>query len=315
MPLAEVELINTLGRDKQIRDMALTPKGALVDFGAAGMQSLTDALAAALQGQKNVTIKLKSPVASIRTDRSVDGGCVLISVGNNEQRPEKYHKVISTTLAQDLARVTHGKLPSLVDCQAVDVMTVNLWFPDEDIKPPGTGYLIPATVWPEVNPERILGVFFDSDVQQRGPDEPSGTKLFVLMGGHYYSRPGAEIPSEQEAIAQARAALERHLGIPLDMPCHAVARLAPKCIPQHLVGHHERMSLAHLDLVAEFGGCLAVAGGSYGRIGTVAALRSAYDIATRMTHENWRDVTGIDEVAAGDFNFTSLSVDDITVRR
>lgn len=312
MPLVETEILKTLGRDKQIQQMALKPKGALIDFGEAGMQSLTDALAAVLKEQSNVTIKLNSPVASIRHDTVKDR--VQVASKHKDQRPESYHKVISTITAQDLASAANGSLQTLAKSESVDIMTVNLWFPEENIKPPGTGYLIPGTVWPEVNPEHVLGVFFDSDVQARGPDEPAGTKLFVLMGGHYYKRPGASPPSEEEAIRQARAVLERHLGIARDMPCHAVARLAKNCIPQHYVGHQERMVEAHRELRDAYNGRLAVAGGSYTRIGTVAALRAAYDIATHMTQDNWLEVTGIDDIASGAFSFTTLAEDEVPVR-
>lgn len=162
-------------------------------------------------------------------------------------------------------------------------MTVNLWFPQEDLKPPGFGYLIPNSVAPETNPEHALGVFFDSDVQTRSKDEPTGTKLFVLMGGHYYDQPGVTPPTEEEAIIQARNLLERHLGIPRDAPCHAIAGFSRECIPQHHVGHQERLRTANKELRESFGGRLAVAGGSFTRIGAVAALRAGYDAATATT--------------------------------
>jgi oxygen-dependent protoporphyrinogen oxidase len=167
-------------------------------------------------------------------------------------------------------------------------MRVNLWFPQENLKPPGLGYLIPNTVAPETNPEHALGVFFDSDVQVRSADEPAGTKLFVLMGGHYYDEPGAKIPSEDEAIVQARNLLERHLGIPRDAPCHAVAGFAKDCIPQHNVGHQDLLRQAHKELDSHFEGRLAVAGGSYSRIGAIASLRAGYDaaISTKSGLEN-----------------------------
>lgn len=157
-------------------------------------------------------------------------------------------------------------------------MTVNLWYPFENMKPPGFGYLIPRSVPPEQNPESALGVFFDSDViRQRGPDEPPGTKLFVLMGGHYYE--GREPPSEEEAVRQAKALLERHLGIPRETPCHAMARLARDCIPQHERGHRALLEHGHDQLLREFGGKLTVASGSYGRVGVMGALRNGWEAA------------------------------------
>ncbi|KAK7422212.1 oxygen-dependent protoporphyrinogen oxidase [Neonectria punicea] len=313
MPPAERALINTLGQDKQIQNMAVKPKSALLDFGAAGMQSLPDALAAALREQPNVTIKLNTPIESVKYD--VAGDKVKISGSKSEDSlPAMYDKVISTLSAEHLAQTTR-ELPALAKSHSVDIMTVSLWFPEEDLKPPGFGYLIPRTVPDEQNPERALGVFFDSDVQERGPDEPAGTKLFVLMGGHYYERPGAAPPSEADAILQARALLERHLGIRRDASCYAVARLAKQCIPQHYVGHRDRMRTVHAELRNAFKGRLAVVGGSYTRIGAVAALRAGYDIATQTaTDKEWRDTTGLEVLASTSDDTIILNLDDIPVR-
>ncbi|KAF7548377.1 hypothetical protein G7Z17_g7092 [Cylindrodendrum hubeiense] len=313
MPMAEKDLIETLGKDKQIQKLASEPKGALLDFGAEGMESLPNALEAALRDQPNVTIKLNTPITSLKHDTNKDK--IKINTVKGETTPNMYHKVISTISGQALAGATHGDLPSLAKSHSVDVMTVNFWFPQENIKPPGTGYLIPSTVPPEANPENVLGVFFDSDIQTRGPDEPAGTKLFVLMGGHFYDRPGVSPPSEAEAILQARAVLERHLGIPRDAPCHAIAGLAKQCIPQHYVGHQERMRAAHGELRNAFKGRLAVAGGSYTRIGVAASMRAGYDIATAVAGENSLTTTGLEVLDTDTNNFVVMGLDDIPVRR
>ncbi|KAH6996614.1 hypothetical protein BKA56DRAFT_609848 [Ilyonectria sp. MPI-CAGE-AT-0026] len=316
MPMSEKDLIETLGKDKQIQKLACQPKAALIDFGADGMESLPKALEAALREQPNVTIQLNTPITSIKHDtikHDTNKDKIMIKSAK-DAKPSMYDKVISTLTAQALAGATHGHLPTLAESHSVDVMTVNLWFPQEDIKPPGTGYLIPRTVPPEANPEHALGVFFDSDIQTRGPDEPAGTKLFVLMGGHYYDQPGVSTPSEAEAILQARAVLERHLGIPLDAPCHAVSRLAKQCIPQHYVGHQGRMRAAHAELRKAYKGRLAVAGGSYTRIGAVAALRAGYDAATSVVGEDWLTTTGLEVFDSDTNNFVVMNLDDIPVR-
>lgn len=186
--------------------------------------------------------------------------------------------MISTTSNQELVKSTGNSLLALATIESVSIMAVNLWYPIENLKPPGFGYLIPRTVPEEQNPERALGVFFDSDViTERGPDEPPGTKLFVLMGGHYYN--GREPPAEEDAIRQAKAVVERHLGIPQSTPCHALARLNRNCIPQHNVGHSSALRYADQQLHQEFGGRLTVANGAYGRIGAMGALRNGYEAA------------------------------------
>ncbi len=159
-------------------------------------------------------------------------------------------------------------------------MTVNVWYPIENIKPPGFGYLIPRSVPQEQNPEQALGVFFDSDVAVGAANEPKGTKLFVLMGGHYYDNKTP--PTEEEAVEQAKAVLERHLGIPRETPCFAMARLARDCIPQHFVGHRELMATADRQLNEAFDGHLTVAGGSFARPGALSGIRSGYDAAMQI---------------------------------
>lgn len=215
--------------------------------------------------------------------------------------------------SQNLARITNNQLPSLAGTPSVSIMTVNIWypFPSEALKPPGFGYLIPRSVPAEANPEQALGVFFDSDVETTSPDEPKGTKLFVLMGGHHYE--GKTPPTQEEAIRQAKALLERHLGISQHTPCHAVAQLAKDCIPQHHVGHHRRMLTADQELQDHFGGRLAVAGGSYTRIGVVAALRAGYDIATH-TAKIGLNATGLEALKTAE-SFAVVPISHVPVRR
>lgn len=236
--------------------------------------------------------------------------------GNNGDT-KTYDRVISTTASSNLVDATGDELSILAELQSVSIMTVNLWYPVENIKPAGFGYLIPRSVTQENNPERALGVFFDSDVATtRSEDEPPGTKLFVLMGGHYYDpadKDAVKVPSEEEAIEQAKAVVERHLGIPRDAPCHAMSRLAKDCIPQHFVGHRDLMASADKQLQASFGGKLSVAGGSYTKIGAMGAIRSGYDIAKQVAKDE--DVTGLEEFRQFPPQFLGLPLHRIPVRR
>jgi protoporphyrinogen/coproporphyrinogen III oxidase len=65
MPVAEQALLDTLGQDKQIQKMALEPRSVLVDFGDKGMESLPQALSAALREQPNVTIETGEAVQDV----------------------------------------------------------------------------------------------------------------------------------------------------------------------------------------------------------------------------------------------------------
>ena len=61
----------------------------------------------------------------------------------------------------------------------------------------GFGYLIPQSVPFELNPERALGVIFDSDISpdlhSTVPAEKLGTRLTVMMGGHWWDE-WSELP-------------------------------------------------------------------------------------------------------------------------
>jgi oxygen-dependent protoporphyrinogen oxidase len=192
----------------------------------------------------------------------------------------QFDKVYTTIGAHDLKPLVPGNLATLSQMESVSIMAVNLWFPEPNLKPPGFGYLIPRSVSQEVNPHHALGVFFDSDIGNNHPEEPEGTKLFVLMGGHHYEKPGVKIPTPEEAIQQARELLQRHLGIPASMPCHAEANLSRNCIPQHNVSHLDHLEELREQLEQEFEGRLVPTGGSFTRIGGMAALHDGWVAGT-----------------------------------
>lgn len=323
LPAREEALLTLLGADAQIRRLALSPKGSLLHFGGAGMESLPVALAAALATQANVRVQTGARVRDITHDAAAARVHVSTARGS-----DSYDRVISTLPAQDLARVTGGRLPSLAAARSVSIWTVNVWYPRPGLIPPGLGYLIPRSVAPEHNPERALGVFFDSDVgAATRPDEPPGTKLFVLLGGHHYDAGAPPPRDEAEAVGQAKAVVARHLGIAPATPCFAMARLARECVPQHLVGHDARLARADAELRAAYAGRLAVAGGSYGRIGALGALRAAFDVAATTTAaagaparpadadtDGWL-TTGLEHLAERSNRFVSLPLSSIPVRR
>ncbi|KAG6005790.1 hypothetical protein E4U21_007623 [Claviceps maximensis] len=339
MTAREQVLMEELSKDPEIRRLALKAQGSLLHFGKAGMDSLPKALEDVLSKTANVEIKKGRPVREISYDEEM--GKVKITTGNwnevveeqeqeqNEDRLDQpttssssssastcaYDRVVSTLTSQDLARLTGDKLPSLANSHSVSIMTVNLWYPKENLKPPGFGYLIPRSVSREHNTERALGVFYDSDVgAAASPDEPPGTKLFVLMGGHYYDS-GAPPPSEADAIEQAKTLLQRHLGIPIDTPCFALSRFAKECIPQHFVGHTDRMMQADQELRNHFAGRLAVAGGSFSKIGAMGSIRAGYDIArqTVSTSNGWY-TTGLESLEFPE-SFVGVPISRIPVRR
>ncbi len=175
-------------------------------------------------------------------------------------------------------------------------MVVNIWYPTPQANFPynAFGYLLPQALDYSQNPEFVLGVIFDSDrefplptpanpvPENRGADTVQGTKLTVMLGGHYWDGlPDEYLPTPEAAIKMAKDAVARHLDLPDDVTrhAHATAKLCRDCIPQHLVGHRDRMRLLHEELAHAYQGRLAVAGQSYQNPGVLPLLRAARDIA------------------------------------
>ncbi|KAK2030696.1 protoporphyrinogen oxidase [Colletotrichum zoysiae] len=278
IPRSEAGLLGTLAKDQELQGYARAAQKDQLVFFKKGLSDLPNAIERGLRRRKNVTFKLGEPV----TDLSFDRELAQVSLSTNTSKsPVRFDKVISTTTSNALAAATNGALPSLAKSPNVSIMAVNLWYPQPGLNAshPGVGYLVPRAV--DSNPEGLLGVFFDSDVVPRAPSEPEGTKFFVLMGGHYWDQ-YASYPTEEEGIDMAKSVLERHLGIPKTQPAFAMARLAKDCIPQHHVGHGERMGRAADELYAAYGGKLAVAGGSYTSIGVTGGIRAGYDVAVHV---------------------------------
>jgi protoporphyrinogen oxidase len=157
-------------------------------------------------------------------------------------------------------------------------MVVNLYYSEPDLVPVrGFGYLIPRTIPFVQNPERALGVIFDSDAM-KGQDDAPGTKLTVMLGGHWWDG-WTSYPDEEEAIVMARMILSRHLKISMDVkPEVAKATLQKNCIPQYTVGHFDRMRTAHSQIKRIFDGRLRVAGNSYTGVGVKDCIKSAWQV-------------------------------------
>lgn len=157
-------------------------------------------------------------------------------------------------------------------------MVVNLYYPDPDLLPVrGFGYLIPKTIPYAQNPERALGVIFASE-SSVGQDTAPGTKLTIMMGGHYWDGwKESDYPDHDTAVAMAQSLLKRHLGI-TDSPTVSRSRLQREAIPQPTVGHVERIKYLSRAIKDEFDQRVTLAGAWYtmGGTGVVDSVRQAY---------------------------------------
>ncbi|RKF64507.1 Protoporphyrinogen oxidase [Erysiphe neolycopersici] len=238
-----------------------------------GLGSLINALEHRLNATPNFSLKLGHKIDSIQL---ADNGIEIQTQSNIS--PTKYSHVISTLLPNQTSSLT-SKLPSLSLIHSVSVMVVNLFYSSTEILPAhGFGYLIPRTVSYKQNPECALGVVFDSDAIQ-GQDTASGTKLTVMLGGHWWDS-FETYPNEEEGASMAKAVVKRHLGISKE-PDLARVKLHKDCIPQYTVGHQRLLSQAKNEL-SDFMGRLSVTGSGYRGVGVNDCAASARDLVSRM---------------------------------
>ena len=266
-----------------------------------GTGSIIESLVTVLSKKPQVTIKTGARVRALRRDQGNDR--VVVSTMQGCER--SHEKVISTIFSRHLAAVTTDAetsqtlLPSLAETEAVNILAVNLWYPNPTLQSryPGFGYLAsPLHVAREQNPDMALGVLFDTWINPVQHQQEGGSKFTILFGGHHWRGiPVDQLPDDaKDAEMMGRRTLDRHMGIPLGEEPGVVAhKLCVECIPQHLVGHRARMARAHNEILSAYGEGLAVAGPSYTRPGVVGALRAAMETAHAVAaREACRDPLG-----------------------
>ncbi|KAK3063526.1 oxygen-dependent protoporphyrinogen oxidase, partial [Teratosphaeriaceae sp. CCFEE 6253] len=146
-----------------------------------GLQGLVDGLTRYLVGRGNVEFRTDSPVEAVELSqggidvtarKSVDASP---APGREGERGDlattTYRHAISTLFPEHLSVATRPPMshsrslrhrPLIPTIAAVTVMTVNLYFPTPAQHPPGFGYVIPSATPFDNNPERALGVVFDT---------------------------------------------------------------------------------------------------------------------------------------------------------
>lgn len=178
-------------------------------------------------------------------------------------------------------------------------MVINLYYENPNLLPVnGFGYLIPRSVPLSQNPERALGVIFGSEVGA-GQDTSQGTKLTVMMGGHWWDGwKESDYPDEKTAVEMARKLLKRHLNVS-EIPSVTGARLQRNAIPQPTVGHCDRMAQLDRALRRDYGDKLKVGGAWYTGVGLNDCIRSGELHSLRLRH---RDVDGSSGTGLGVFS-------------
>lgn len=267
-----------------------------------GIGELASRLEAELVKSGNVQLQTGTLVQDMKiTGRENNAKMELVTQDTTTRKQEAkalwdFSHVISTIAGSKLAGIVSDNTPllPLFQTKAVTVMVVNLYYSNPSIIPvKGFGYLLPRSVPLAQNPERALGVVFDSDASI-GQDAVEGSKLTVMLGGHWWDDYD-KYPDEEEGATMAKAILKRHLNITAEPQAVRVG-LQQSCIPQYEVGHEQRMEQASQDLEV-FEGRLRVAGSSYTGVGLNDCVRAATDCVQGLLHGTSR--TGLEAFVGG----------------
>lgn len=254
-------------------DLAENLKDASVFSFKGGMQTLARGLQTAMEKTGNIEIRAGSPVASFNMADGAENKVEVIAGSDGNKTTENYDVVISTLRNADLTPY-------------VTVMTVNLYYENPALlSVEGFGYLIPQSIPFDENPERALGVIFDSSAI-KGQDTAPGTKLTVMMGGHWWND-FEGYPDEEEGLAMARSVVERHLGIQ-DTPIAHHVNLSKDCIPQYTLGYEERLKEFASSLQDEYKGRLRVVGNQFNGVGVNDCIAGAWQIARGLRGDGWK---------------------------
>ncbi|MCJ1363404.1 oxygen-dependent protoporphyrinogen oxidase [Acarospora aff. strigata] len=261
-----------------------------------GVGELVTRLQAKLKDTKNVNIKMNTAISAIRYDEASRGIKIFTKKSSSSRssapQPQSHTHAISTLSSKKTANLSKPILSSLALTHSVTVMVVNVFYKDPNLlSVSGFGYLIPRSIPFEQNPERALGVVFDSDATI-GQDAVPGTKLTVMLGGHWWDGWNS-YPTDDQGAQMARIVLRRHLNITAEPDIIRVS-LQRECIPQYTVGHEDRLASASRDLQRGYQGRLRVAGNSYTGVGLNDCVRAARDVVKNLVTADGAFKTGLE---------------------
>ncbi|KAJ1527775.1 hypothetical protein ONE63_007730 [Megalurothrips usitatus] len=193
----------------------------------------------------------------------------LLTVGNKNFHAKN---VISTVPAQRLAPMLADQHPMLSEelsrIPTVTVAVVNLAFKGNVLNHDAFGFLIPPS---EQKP--ILGVIFDTCSFPQN----DFTVLTVMMGGRWFESRLGSSPSADNILNIALSEIRSILRISQE-PCNHQVSVLKDCIPQYVVGHHDRVEKIR-GYIQKHKLPLSLAGSSYDGVGVNDVIFSAKQAA------------------------------------
>lgn len=233
-----------------------------------GIQPMAQVIADDLVAS-GVELLLDTPVKALKAGKDS------VSVELQDGRALASDVVVSTVAKPELFE---GTLPALLgQVQYNTLAVVNVWVPDPAIARNWFGILVPRSE-DGANPERAIGVIFDSSVRKAMGVPQEGSNMTVMLGGDLWQE-----RSEEQVLGDALAALQKMIG-PFDT-AQAVTnvRIQRGAIPQLNVGHDALTSEVHAAIARQYDGRVALAGMAFGRgCGVSDCVLDGFTLALRF---------------------------------
>lgn len=284
-----------------LTDLSSKLKGIPIVKLKSGLQKLPLTLAEYLQEQKNVDILYDTAVDSVDLKQK--------SVTFN-QSTSQFDHIRSTISSKALSPMIENLRlqQELANVEYVSVFMANIYSrgPLLPSSQHGFGFLVPKSVQ---NDERLLGIIFDSDIEQfshsLGSEESRLTddysKITLMMGGHFFT---SDLPSNSVNLRAVTKCLHQYLGVDLlqknvilrneDEEMNKSVELNPNdilisynlhvdCIPQYNVGYQAVKDQTR-KLLAEYNGTVSFGGTSFGKgVGVPDCVTSALEDALEVS--------------------------------
>ncbi|AET37504.1 oxygen-dependent protoporphyrinogen oxidase Ecym_1262 [Eremothecium cymbalariae DBVPG len=223
-----------------------------------GLETLPKTLLHASKAFPNVTIHTNKKVTQLG---QLSNGKFEVHTEGGERFNDLDHLRLTVNPSTISNIVTQPKLSNALRLlQSNTIMLVNFYLPNKDVikQHHGFGYLVPVS---NKNPEMLLGVIFDSIVEQnyqpffasKEPTISKGpyTKLTAMLGGHYLTDNKVEsLPSTEEIINTVKRVFFTQLNISKSdlNQAHWEVSIVSDSIPKFHVGYEKWMQAVSKDV-------------------------------------------------------------------
>lgn len=227
-----------------------------------GLETLPKAIVKNLSENEAVSMNLNSNCERIKFE---PGGSAQVTVNGIVYTTKHIVSALPSFNLGQLLEHQHPKLAKeLKMIKTVDVAVINLHYNEDLLEYEGFGLLVPP-----IENLPILGIIFDSCCFKM----EGQTVLTVMLGGKWFEKWFGVNPSGQKLLEVALDNVNRILKID-EKPDHYKVRILRNCIPQYVVGHHDRVDRIRA-YVRDHKLPLTLCGSSYDGVGVNDVILSA----------------------------------------